>query len=152
MIKMISPRWRKVLRDLWHHKTRTAIVVLSIAVGVFAVGMIVSSQIMITEDMALRYMAANPASAYLYPDRFDDDLVQTVRHMDGIREAEGRIEGLNLRLKVGPDEWRTLSIDVVGDYDDIRLTKFTPVSGDWPPPLKTILIERNSLYLTNAKV
>ncbi|MEJ2557520.1 MAG: hypothetical protein P8186_15085 [Anaerolineae bacterium] len=41
---MISPRWRKVLRDLWHNKARTVIVVLSIAVGVFAVGMIVSMQ------------------------------------------------------------------------------------------------------------
>jgi putative ABC transport system permease protein len=149
---MISPRWRKVLRDLWHHKTRTAIVVLSIAVGVFAVGMIVSSQIMLTEDMNLRYKATNPASAFLYPSRFDDDLVQTVRHMDGIGEAEGRIEGMSVRLKVGPDEWRTLNIDVIGDYDDIRLNKVTPVSGDWPPPLKTILIERASLYLTNAKV
>jgi putative ABC transport system permease protein len=149
---MISPRWRKILRDLWHHKTRTAIVVLSIAVGVFAVGMIVSSQIMLTEDMALRYNATNPASAFLYPERFDDDLVQTIRHMDGIGEAEGRIEGMSVRLKVGPDEWRTLNIDVIGNYDDIRLNKITPVSGDWPPPLKGILIERNSLYLTNAKV
>jgi putative ABC transport system permease protein len=149
---MIGPRWRKVLRDLWHHKTRTAIVVLSIAVGVFAVGMIVSTEIILNEDMTLRYNATNPASAFLYPDRFDDDLVQTVRHMDGIREAEGRIEALGVRLKVGPDEWRTLRIDVIGDYDDIRLNKVTPVSGDWPPPLKTILIERASLYLTNAKV
>ena len=39
---MLNPRWRKVLRDLWGNKTRTALVVLSIAVGVFAVGMIAS--------------------------------------------------------------------------------------------------------------
>ena len=37
---MLSPRWRKVLRDLWINKTRTLLVVLSIAVGVFDVGMI----------------------------------------------------------------------------------------------------------------
>ncbi len=37
---MIRPRWRKVLRDLWSNKTRTLLVVLSIAVGVFAVGTI----------------------------------------------------------------------------------------------------------------
>ena len=29
-------RWRKVFRDLWGNKTRTLLVVLSIAVGVFA--------------------------------------------------------------------------------------------------------------------
>jgi len=70
---MISPRWRKVLRDLWHNKTRTVIVVLSIAVGVFAVGMIVSTQIMLSNDLAVSYTATDPASAELYPAAFDDD-------------------------------------------------------------------------------
>ena len=35
---MLSPRWRKVWRDLWSNKTRTLIVLLSIAVGVTAIG------------------------------------------------------------------------------------------------------------------
>ena len=149
---MLSPRWRKVVRDLWHNKARTMIVVLSIAVGIFAVGMIVSTQIMLSEDMALAYSATNPASAYLYPDDFDDELVETVRHMDGVREAEGRVDWLTVRLKVGPDEWRDLAIDVIGDYDDMRLNSIAPVSGAWPPPKKGILIERQSLPLTNANV
>lgn len=149
---MVSPRWRKILRDLWHNKTRTVIVVLSIAVGVFAIGMIVSTQIVLTEDMSSSYNTTNPASAYLYPDYFDDELVETVRRIDGIREAEGRLDELSVRLKVGPDEWRDLRIDVIGDYQDIRLDKITPVSGAWPPPKKAILIERNSLALTNAGV
>jgi len=50
---MLSPRWRKVLRDLWHNKPRTVIVVLSIAVGVFAVGMIASTQIMMSNDLSV---------------------------------------------------------------------------------------------------
>ena len=33
---MLSPRWIKVIRDIWSHKTRTLLVVLSIAAGVFA--------------------------------------------------------------------------------------------------------------------
>jgi putative ABC transport system permease protein len=149
---VLSPRWRKILRDLWHNKTRTAIVVLSIAVGVFAVGMIVSTQIMLAEDMDSSYYATNPASAFLYPDHFNDELVEAVRRMDGVREAEGRLDWLDLRLKIGPDEWRDLTIDVIGDYEDMRLNKIRPVSGAWPPPKKAILIERQSLRLTNANV
>ena len=38
---MLRPRWRKVFRDLWLNKNRTVVVVLSIAVGVFAIGTIV---------------------------------------------------------------------------------------------------------------
>jgi len=149
---MLNPRWRKMLRDLGRHKARTIIVVLSIAVGVFAVGMIISTQIMLSQDMAVAYQATNPASAMLYPDLFDDELVQTVRHMDSIREAEGRRDGVTVRVKVGPDEWRDLRMDVIGDYEDIRLNKVTPVSGAWPPPMKGILIERNSLAFTGAQV
>ena len=51
---MVSPRWHKVLRDLWGNKARTVLVVLSIAVGVFAVGMTAS------------YLATTPSSAILY--------------------------------------------------------------------------------------
>ena len=41
---MFSPRWRKVLRDLWGNRRRTLLVVLSIAVGVFAVGTVAHMQ------------------------------------------------------------------------------------------------------------
>ncbi len=37
---MFSPCWRKVLADVWDNKSRTLLVVLSITVGVFAIGMI----------------------------------------------------------------------------------------------------------------
>ena len=36
----IRPRWRKVFSDLWGNRIRTSLVVASIAVGLFAVGMI----------------------------------------------------------------------------------------------------------------
>jgi len=39
---MLSSRWYKIWHDLWGNKTRTLLIVLSIAVGLFAVGTIVS--------------------------------------------------------------------------------------------------------------
>lgn len=48
---MLSPRWRKVLRDLWSNKTRTALVVLSIAIGVFAIGMITGARVIMNRDL-----------------------------------------------------------------------------------------------------
>ena len=35
---MFSTRWRKVVRELWSNRTRTVLVIASIAVGIFAVG------------------------------------------------------------------------------------------------------------------
>jgi len=148
---VLSPRWSKVLRDLWHNRTRTVLVVLSIAVGVFAVGMIASTQIMLSKDLSVSYAATDPASAELYPAAFGDELVQVVRRMDGIGEAEGR-RSIRVRLQVGPDRWRTLHLDAIHDYDDIRVHKLMPERGAWPPPKRELLIERASLTLTNAVV
>jgi hypothetical protein len=39
MFGTMSARWHKVLREVWGHKARTALVVLSMAAGVFGVGM-----------------------------------------------------------------------------------------------------------------
>src|SRR6476659_7465786 len=71
--RMLSPRWRKVLRDLWSNKTRTILVVLSIAVGVFAVGMIAGSRVMLQRDLAAAYADSRPYNATLYTSWFDDD-------------------------------------------------------------------------------
>ena len=57
---MLKPRWRKVLGDLWSNKTRTLLVVLSIAVGVFAVGMIGGSSVLLSHDLQAANAATNP--------------------------------------------------------------------------------------------
>ena len=143
---LVSPRWRKVFRDLWHNKTRTVVVVLSIAVGVFAVGMIAGTQIMLSEDLDTVYQATNPASAYLFPDRFDQELVDVVRHVDGVADAEGR-RNIGLQIITPDSEGTELEVNIFADYEDIRLNKIALVEGVWPPPKREILIERS--YLAN---
>ena len=65
------PRWIKVLSDLSASKTRTLLVVLSIAVGVFAVGMIATSQVIFSRDLNDSWTAVNPYDAQIYTDRLD---------------------------------------------------------------------------------
>jgi putative ABC transport system permease protein len=148
---MSRPRWRKVIKDLWGNKVRSLLVVLSIAIGVFAIGMIVGTQVMLQEDLSASYAATNPASATLYLDDFDDDLLFTIRKVDGVREAEARRE-VGIRLQTGPDEWQNINLDIIANYNDIRLNQISPVTGDWPPPYKTLLLERASLEAANAQV
>ena len=148
---MLNPRWRKVLRDLWGNKARTVLVVLSIAVGVFAVGMTTSSRVVLSREMTASYLATTPSSAILYTAPFDEDLVQAVRGMREVGEAEGR-RSVTVRVQVGPDEWHNLYLTVIPDYDNIRLDKIWPVRGAWPPPEREALIERASLDFLRAKV
>lgn len=148
---MGSPRWRKILGDLWSYKTRTAVVILSIAIGVFAVGMIAGTQEILTRDMEASYLAIEPPAAILGVSAFDDELVNTIRRMPQVDEAEGR-GGVSVRLSVGPESWRTLNIQALPDFHAIRVNKIAPEQGAWPPRKREILIERSSLYLTNAQI
>jgi putative ABC transport system permease protein len=116
---MISPRWRKVMRDLWTNKARTLLVVLSIAVGIFAVGTVAGTRVMLSHDLSTDYAAINPSSAILFTAPFDDGLVRSLKEMAGVREAEGRFTVV-LPVKTGPDAWSNLRLEAIDDYHDIR--------------------------------
>jgi putative ABC transport system permease protein len=148
----MSPRWRKVARDLWGNKTRTALVVLSIAVGVFAVGMITASRTMLTRGLAADYEASRPSSATIYTnDPFDDDMVNAARQTRGVAEAEGR-QSFSVRARVGAGNWRELQLAALADYSDVRVNKVTLDQGTWPPPRRQFLVERSSLPSLKLRV
>ena len=148
---MLSARWYKVIRDLWMNKTRTILVMLSIAIGVFALGAILTSREVLSRDLTESYAATTPASATIITeDAFDDDMVEAVRRMRDIAEAEGR-RNATMRVQVGEDEWRNISVFAIPDYKDMRLSKVTSESGAWPPPEHEILIERSALGLAGVE-
>ena len=74
----VRPRWSKVLADLWDNKTRTLLVVLSIAVGVFAVGTIANAFAILSVDVDASYAAVNPANITITTESFDDDFLESV--------------------------------------------------------------------------
>jgi putative ABC transport system permease protein len=149
---MLNPRWHKVIRDLWGAKARTVLVVLSIAVGVFALGTIASARVILTRDLSDGYRAVNPSNAMILTESFDDDLVQAIRSMREVKDAEGR-RNLTVRVQVGPDQWKNLQLVALGDFNNIRMDKIRPQgSGVWPPPEHELLVERASLAFINGKV
>jgi putative ABC transport system permease protein len=141
-----------VFNDLWGNKIRTVLIVLSIAVGLFAVGTIVSSRTILSTEMVRGYAAINPSSGTVRTlELFDKDFVLSVRAMKEVEEADAR-RTINARVQVGPGEWDNLVIFAIEDYDDIRVNKVWPQSGAWPPPEREILIERAAIGLLGAQV
>lgn len=152
MIQLLPLRWRKVWRDLWTHPVRTALVVLSIAIGVFTIGVVVGTRRILSRDLAASFMAVNPASATIQTlAPFDDDMVRSVAAMPEVAEAEGR-RTVFLRLQTGPDSWTNIQLIAIPNFDDIQLDKVRPVSGAWPPPEHGLLVERSALGLVKAGV
>lgn len=157
---MISPRWRKVLRELWSNKTRTALVVASIAVGILAVGTVQQLRTVILGEMQAVYDESSAAQAILYTDGVGDEMLRTIRKMPEIAEAEGR-STLGFEIQVGPDQWESFSIIAVDDFEDIRVNKLFPVyevdgapeigaeNTQWPEE-DEILLERGGLGAQDA--
>ncbi len=149
---MLSSRWYKVLNDLWGNKTRTILIVLSIAVGLFAVGTIVSARAILSTGMAESFAAIIPSSGTVRTDElFQEDFVRAVRGMRDVADADAR-RAIDVRVKTGAGEWTNLRVFAIEDYDDIRVNKVMPQSGAWPPPDQEILIERVALPLLKAQV
>ncbi|MBN1430796.1 MAG: ABC transporter permease [Anaerolineae bacterium] len=139
---IINPRWRKVLRDLWEHKARTILVVLAIAVGVFAFGLLATAQVVLDHNLSEEYLAIRPASASLTLRSFDDDLIHAVRQMPDIEAAEGR-RTFRTRLLLPTGEWIELNLMAIADYDDMRANQVRRQSGSWPPGRQEVLLERS---------
>lgn len=162
---MIRPRWRKILRDIWGKKTRTVLVILSIAVGVFAVGAVAHMRVIVTDDMVQSYEAANPPSAILTTDKpFSDRMVEVIRRMPGVAAAEARREIVLRFQHPQSDAWYPLRLYAVPDYEHMRISTLQrelafgpdperwPNPGVFPPPDRQVLLERTSALLTSQGI
>jgi putative ABC transport system permease protein len=173
---MFSPRWSKVLHDLWNNRTRTGLTVLSVAVGLFTTGMIVNAKIILDEGLRQGYAAINPSHGIIRTaETFGQDFVRSVRRLEGVADADARAH-VWMRFQLKPAgtrpglasaeesqaRWSDLEIFAVPDYDALRVNKIRPSlysapgtaaqTGAWPPPPHELLMERSSLEMIGAQV
>jgi len=148
---MPGVRWRKVLRDLNSTPTRTTLVVLSIAVGVFVFGTILATRTILQRELRSSFLATNPPSAIITTAPFDDELVEAARRISGVARAQGR-RAVTARIEVGPDTWQEAVFYVLPDDGITEVSIVRPYAGAWPPPDHAVLIERASTVRARATV
>ena len=138
---MLRPRFHKVLSDLWDNKIRSLLVIASIAVGLIALGMIASMYVILTEDMSTGYAAVNPANIEISLNSFDQGLVDHIKHIPGVRQVEG-IRSFTARVNTGPDEWSSVDITAIDNFDEHEINQVELEQGVWPPKDKEIVFDR----------
>jgi putative ABC transport system permease protein len=148
---MIRPRWHKVFADLKGNPARSLLVMASITVGLIALGVIATLHTVVSEDMRSGYASANPANMQLSVAGIDQDLVDHIRRMKDVRQAEGT-RNFGLRLEARPGEWITINFKAIPDIDQTQINKVRLVEGSWPPADKQIVIERYKLADTHAQL
>lgn len=149
---MMRPRWRKVIHDLADNKMRTLLVVFSIAIGVFSIGVIAGSYVIISNDMSASYAANNPMNIELRTSYFNDDLLDTINSMRGVEKAEGRnIFSVRVRTP-GTAKWMKLNLVAIEDYQDTEINRLRSISGSSEPEKGEILLEKKTVSKMEAAI
>jgi len=123
----------KIWNDLWANKGRTIQIVLIVAMGAAAIGMIIGTRNLMIPVMQASWQAMNPAMINLTvsPTVDDDDLV-TLQRVDGVEAVEGQ-SSTTIEWRVSPeDEWSPGGLTARADYKDQKFNKLTLESGNWP--------------------
>jgi putative ABC transport system permease protein len=125
--------FRKVWRDLWHNKGRTLLVVMSIAVGVMALGMTVSGNTLLKRQMTASQIAMNPSHAMIWLDWYiDDETVESLTRLPEVEVVEGLLT-TSMRWKTSPgDDWQDGTLRALEDYRDQSFDLIELRAGGWP--------------------
>ena len=158
--RFISPRWRKIIRDLSSNRTRTILVIASIAVGIFAVGTVQHLRTVILAEMQAIYDQSGASQITFIVPNVDNETLEAVRRMPEVAAAEGR-SSLGLNVAITPNEWTSISVNVIDDFEANTVNYLLP-AGDlvdhpnfgvertrWPEK-DEIILERASLDAADA--
>jgi putative ABC transport system permease protein len=142
---------QKAFRDAWQERTRSVLVIFTITIGVAALLAFLGSYAILTRELDRGYLATNPASAILHTDSVDEHMLASALADPevGIAQARRTVFG---RIKVGPGQWRNLALFVIPNFGDIRLNKFVPEEGAWPPATGEVLIERDAFQVARTRI
>jgi putative ABC transport system permease protein len=150
----LPPRWHKVIRDLTGHKLRTALVVLSIAVGIFAVGVVLGGRAVLTREFDTDYQGSNAPSAEFYTmTSFDDALVRSVAARSDVRGVQARrIVPLRYTLRATPSSttagWDSMNALALPSFSGFTVEKLTrEEASSWPPREGGIVLEKSALQM-----
>jgi putative ABC transport system permease protein len=156
---MIAPRWRKVARDLTSHRVRTALVVLSIAVGVFAIAVVMGGREILLREFVVDFEASVPPSAEFDTTGFDQSVVDRVADREDVRAAEGR-RRVTVRYTDGPAPkevstagWDTLRLWAIPEFGRGGVQKLVREEyTSWPPRPGGVILERSALQVERFSV
>jgi putative ABC transport system permease protein len=151
----MSTRLIKIFRDLWSNKTRTILVIISIAVGVLSVGATLTMQSVLSRELDANWSRAVPASGQVFAGQgVKPSFIESVQQMPEVAIAEGR-NNTFIRVLLDPNDptnFKYINLSAITDFDNIRLNKVDPVAGVWPPARREIALSTVSLQLLNVKV
>lgn len=140
----MSVIWKKVWRDLFlkSNRLRTLLVILSTAVGIFALGLVFGLSGMLRGRMTESHQASHPPHLVFWSSSFTEEAVEAVIREPGVADAERMISSSIRWRKPDETEWRNGSLVAREDYDRQRMELIGIQDGRWPE--EGLVVERQS--------
>ena len=145
----MSSRWKKVWADFWANRPRTFLTIITIAVGVLAVGFNQNLGLYMAESMDGDYLSASPAEATVFAGPLDDDIVKITREVPGVDAVEGR-RSVSATVVRTDDKKISIQFTAVEDPNHMTLNQLKPALGKTSiPPLgeKQIIVDASAQSL-----
>jgi putative ABC transport system permease protein len=145
----MSSRWKKVWADFWTNKSRTFLTIITIAVGVLAVGFNSNLGQYMAESMDRDFLSASPSEATVYAGPLDDDMVKAAREVPGVDAVEGR-SSVSAKVIRTDDKKISIQFTAAKDPDHTTLNQLKPALGETSlPPLgeKEIIVDASAQSL-----
>jgi len=148
---LLPPRWRKIFSDLWVDKNRTGLVVASIAVGVFAIGMIVTAYMILKDDINTSFASTNPANIEIWTNPFDDNLIRVLEEVPGVEHVESRYL-MTVRTRRGTENWQSLRLNSIDVFNKEYINQLEIIDGTNTPGRDEVIVSQNFLNYTGYQV
>jgi putative ABC transport system permease protein len=139
----IPARWLKVLKEIWENKTRSVLVILSLAIGVATVGMINTAAIYVKRDLFGAFEDGNPASLHMYLSPFGEDVAPAVEKIRDVEAAQPR-RVKNVSFRTSDGAWEEITLNAFPDIEDITINIPALEEGRMSLSVREIAIERQS--------
>ena len=147
----LKPRWHKVLIDFWENKARLALVIASILVGVYAIGLIRVTSTILPENLQATYQNSVPANITIITNEFDQNLINVISRIDGVALTEGR-KTVSVRARVaGEERWENLNLIAIDDLEKQELKELPLQEGAFPSKEGDLLILAEALNDFNVE-
>lgn len=147
----MRPRWKKVVSDLSEHLVRSLLVIASISVGLFAIGMIISIYYGLIQDMPGSYAKVNPANIQVISTLFDQEFVDHIQNMPEVKEAEGQWTS-GMRVLTAPNTWSQIDLFASDDFEVKKIARMDVVEGKFPPDEREIVIDVSNFADLHTKI
>jgi len=142
---------KKALADLKNQPGRTIMVVLALALGIWGMGTIFVSYVILNSDLDGNFKMTNPAQLILNANNFTEDSVEKLKALPIVESAEVRSFSLQ-RIEVFPNQWIPLWLYGVEDFSKTDVAHVFYQSGEKIPPEGSMVFERNGQLVSNLTI